>query len=183
MIFKYSYRIRSLFLFTILTIAFGFIGHATAQERPYLVDLNTRSAASLDTFPGHSIVVKSINDAGQVAGEDFFGGVSLGFIIPPDGGGIMHLNTGLYGVNSINNSGQVVGTDGDGSHAYITGPDGIDLTELNMVSGVPSGSPIAANGINNAGRVVGQVSFAGRSHAFITDPNGVGMKRPGFHGG
>jgi probable HAF family extracellular repeat protein len=80
-----------------------------------------------------------------------------------------------YGVN---NAGQVVGASGPlygtgPTHAFITGPDGLGMTDLGTLGGVDS----YAYGINDAGQVVGysQTTGNGQTHAFITGPDGVGM--------
>ena len=69
-----------------------------------------------------------------------------------------------YGINA---TGRVVGysytASGEG-HAFITGHNGVGMTDL----GAPGGG--AAYGINAAGEVVGQAG-----HAFVTGPNGVGI--------
>lgn len=85
---------------------------------------------------------------------------------------------------SINDDGQVAGdlyTAGV-IHAFITGPDGADVTELGTLSGNYS----FARGINDAGQVVGAYSATGGGfddRAFITGPNGVGMSDLGTLGG
>ena len=84
--------------------------------------------------------------------------------------------------NGINDTGQVVGsfiteTPINDSHAFITGPDGMDMRDL-----TPMGPPLTnANGINDSGQVVGSFYTAGGRydgrdpHAFITGPNGAGV--------
>jgi probable HAF family extracellular repeat protein len=83
----------------------------------------------------------------------------------------------------INDAGQVVGTYNNPiapntQRAYITGPNGIGLTDTGGLA--TSNKPLSwAQAVNNAGQVVG---FANSSsdpllpvHAFMTGPNGAGM--------
>ncbi|MDP2225081.1 PEP-CTERM sorting domain-containing protein [Nitrosomonas sp.] len=80
----------------------------------------------------------------------------------------------------INDSGQVVGsfTSASGyTHAFITGPNGIGMTDLGTLLGA-AGS--VARGINDSGQVVG---MSGNNHPFITGPNGMGMTDLGNLGG
>jgi probable HAF family extracellular repeat protein len=84
----------------------------------------------------------------------------------------------------INDSGQVVGrsfTASDSNHAFITGPNGLGMTDL----GTLGGSYSIALGINNSGQVVGESAIAGihPAHGFITGPNGIGMTDLGTLGG
>lgn len=60
------------------------------------------------------------------------------------------------------------------THAFITGPNGVGMTDLGALGGNYS----AAEGINASGQVVGESTIAGQNrtlHAFITGPNGAGM--------
>jgi probable HAF family extracellular repeat protein len=59
-------------------------------------------------------------------------------------------------------------------HAFITGPNGIGMTDLGTV---PGGGSSDAQDINATGQVVGSfyINDGSSSHAFMTGPNGVGM--------
>ncbi|MBS0588718.1 MAG: PEP-CTERM sorting domain-containing protein [Proteobacteria bacterium] len=78
----------------------------------------------------------------------------------------------------INDYGQVTGVTFIGAkyHAFITGPNGVGMTDL----GTLDGTSTYGMGINNSGQVAGS---ADNRHAFITGPNGVGMTDLGTLGG
>ena len=78
--------------------------------------------------------------------------------------------------SAINDAGQIVGwssTAAGKTHAFLTGANGVGMTDLGTLGGENS----YANGINNAGQVVGTSDAEGCcvNRAFITGPNGIGM--------
>ena len=83
----------------------------------------------------------------------------------------------------INDAGQVVGysdTAAGDDHAFITGPNGVGMTDLGTLGGATV-SPLAST---MPGRWWGDsATAAGDQHAFITGPNGVGMTDLGTLGG
>jgi probable HAF family extracellular repeat protein len=122
----------------------------------------------LGTLGGDYSFAYGINDAGQVVGWSVTLGSHHGFITGPNGVGMTDLGTlgGVRGASQaydINNAGQVVGgsliSDGlhgfTGLHGFITGPDGVGMTDLNSLASLPIGYVIGnAIGINNAGQVL-----------------------------
>ncbi len=106
-----------------------------------------------------------------------------------NGSYLIDLNTrtatslGNVHAGGINDTGQVVGwssiATGE-SHAFITGPNGVGMTDLGTLGGLGSG----ATGINATGQVVGtSYTSAGERHLFLTGPNGAGMTDLGTLGG
>ncbi|SCY31597.1 probable extracellular repeat, HAF family [Nitrosospira sp. Nl5] len=66
------------------------------------------------------------------------------------------------------------------TNSWIMGPNGEGLAQL----GTLGGHDTVANGINDAGQVVGtSKTIEGDYHAFITGPNGVSMTDLGTLGG
>ena len=82
---------------------------------------------------------------------------------------------------SINDSGQVVGysfSNISEDHAFITGPDGVGITDLFVSDGISG-----AFDINNSGQVVGFSRISGNDvQAIITGPGGVGVTDLGTFG-
>lgn len=86
---------------------------------------------------------------------------------------------------NINDAGQLVGNVGEAPfHAFITGPNGIGMRDLGTLGDDPARSNSSAFDINNSGQVVGfsdsirdRLQF--ESHAFITGPDGMGMRSLG----
>jgi probable HAF family extracellular repeat protein len=190
MIIKECFKVRHFILAAVFVTGLGPLTHAAAQQRSFLVDLNTRTATLLDTI-GENAIASGINDAGQVVGSSFTSGaISHSFITNPSGVGITDLGSlGVLGseANGINNAGQVVGTTSQTSGqlgAFITGPDGVGMRAIGKLEGDTESS---AWGINNSGQVVGlsvlNTTSVQSFHAFITGPNGVGMRALGTLGG
>ena len=84
------------------------------------------------------------------------------FITGDDGMGMRDIGTSLGGTyseaTSINNAGQVAGwfeMAGGASHAFVTGPNGSGITDLNSLVDVPSGLVLVqATDINDASQVL-----------------------------
>lgn len=117
----------------------------------------------------------------SVAGATTYTLFDLGMLAVP---GQMH-------ATGINNSGQVVGyasyfsLDPQGelietTQAWVTGANGIGMTAIPTLGG----SWNRANGINDAGWVVGtSLNAGGSERAFVTGPNGVSPRDLGTLGG
>jgi uncharacterized membrane protein len=157
---------RALILITVLTVQFGFASPAFTQEatHSFLVDLNSKKVTELNVSGGHDAHATSINDAGQMAGFYVPENVPYrpeSFITGPNGVGTKEIFT-LRGAWSetegINNAVQVAGeslTPRGESHAFITGPNGVVLFDLNSIANVPTGVVLThAYDINNNGQVI-----------------------------
>ena len=123
---------------------------------------------------GAGTSANAINDAGQVAGElisSANGAPPLSFITGPDGMDMTSLGwpDGWWGnhVTDINDAGQLVGYSflslsdlhSGHSHAYIAGPGGVGMTNLNSYADLPDGRFLtSAEGINNLGQVIATIS-------------------------
>ena len=142
----------------------GYSGHAFLYSGGTMTDLGTLgSTASIAT---------AINDAGQVVGYDNLRVRSFLY----DAGGMHDLGTlGGSGAEAaaINNSGQIVGSlDGVGGlikQAFLDSNGTVQ--DLGVPSGFPLGGTTAsfANGMNDAGEVVGAFGYSGTIQAFLYD--------------
>ncbi|SFU39050.1 hypothetical protein [Nitrosospira multiformis] len=89
MIINNCFNFRSFTLAAVLITGLGLVTHATAQDRSFLVDLNSRTVTDIGSLFGGSTVATGINDAGQVVGYSS----SRAFITGPDGVGMRDLAT------------------------------------------------------------------------------------------
>ena len=187
MIFNQCFKIRNFILAAAVIAGLSLGAHATAQERPFLVDLNSRTVTEIGTLGGSRTVASAINDAGQVAGYSITSEFDWhAFVTGPSGKGMRDLGTlggGFSQAYGINDAGQIVGQSDKarGSrflYGFITGPDGREMRELPT----SVGADVHPAGINNAGQVGGWlVTTGGDRHAFITGPNGMGMRDLGSY--
>src|SRR4051794_13545745 len=175
-----GFKVRGFILAAAFSAGLGFGTSASAQERSYLVDLNSKTVTDIGTLGGTGSQANGINDAGQVAGGSYTAGGDLHAFITGPGMGMRDLGT-LGGTFSaafgINATGQVVGysdTTGGAQHAFITGSNGTGMRDLGTLGGTYS----EARGINADGQVVGVSNTAEDAypHAFITGPDGMGMR-------
>ena len=91
---SHCFKVSSLILATTLITSLGFANHANAQQRAFLVDLNSRTVTDLGTLGGAYTDPWGINDAGQVVGySDTTEGDFHAFITGPDGMGMRDLGT------------------------------------------------------------------------------------------
>ena len=173
----HSSKIQSLILAAALSIGLGFVSPVSAQVRSYIVDSNGKGLTDLGTLGGDVAV------ASTTPGRwwDPAAGLACFYHRPQWRGHDRSRDAGWSSVRlGINDAGQVVGYCRRGPHAFITGPNGVGMTDLGTLGGDYS----VAYGINDAGQVVGYSSTAaGAHHAFITGPNGVGMTDLGTLGG
>ena len=169
----------------------GYSYTAAGQRHAFITGPNGLGMKDLGTLGRlDASYASGINNAGQVVGNSYTAaGPSHAFITGPNGVGMKDLGTlsTLGGIDGsyaygINNSGQVAGksftittAEGQTEYAFITGPHGVGMTDLGTLGGDYS-FVSGANGINDAGQVMGDsYSAGGQRHAFITGPNGVGM--------
>ncbi len=181
---RHCYTLHDVVLAAVLTI--GFASSAFALEvSSFIVDLNTKEATNLGSLGGDYSYASGINDAGQVVGESITdNGQTHAFITGPNGIGMTDLGTlggNFSRAHAVNNFGQAVGdsyTAAGEDHAFITGPNGVGMTDLGALGKGSMGYRFSeAFGINDAGQVTGYSTVSGSDvpHAFITEPNGLGM--------
>jgi probable HAF family extracellular repeat protein len=166
-------------IFMILTAFLICHGPAHAAVSYKLTDLGTLGGSL------NSTQAWDLNNNGQIVGRGYN---SLSSPVYTDflwsGGSLKSLNvTGTSnGIVGINDEGQVVGDGFNGSHAFIRDSNGAML-DLGVLAG---GSSSSANGINNAGQVVGisdvLISGVMQLHAFLWNATG-GMQDLGSMGG
>lgn len=129
----------------------------------------------------HGTYGAAINERGQIAGTYNDGGEYFAFVTGPGGAGVHVLapSTLLLQplVEAVDPQGRVVGgywyPDGVWPRAFLTGPDGSDMTELGTLGGLSS----TAYDLNGDLVVVGEAYTARNArHAFITAPGGGAMQ-------
>ncbi len=148
----------------------------TADEEwhAFITGPNGVGMTDLGNLGGYAVVPNAINNSGQVVGVVETGQGSVGFTTGANGKGVTYFGTSIY-AEDINDSGQVAGTfltPESWSRAFITGPNGVGMTDLGTLGGLTS----FANALNDSGQVIGQSNtLSGRIHGFVTGPNGEGM--------
>ncbi len=129
----------------------------------------------------------AVNDSGQVVGRAAEGcncaaGAFSGQVGVSGISHIVGLGGNISSATAVNASGQIVGyTNGFtatpaipphllGTRAFVTGPNGVGMTDLGALMG---GVSSAAFAINNLGQVGGSFSVGSESHGFVTGLNGL----------
>lgn len=167
-------------------VGYSFTASSPYIEKAFITGPNGIGMTALGTLGGRYSFATGINDSGQVTGYSSNNSSQLhSFITGPNGVGMTDLGSlkgfetdGVYmevnRAQDINESGQVVGTDGalgfSDEEAFMTGPGGIGMTKI--ISAVPN----SAIAINDSGQIAGNsISIENDFTGFITGPNGIGM--------
>jgi probable HAF family extracellular repeat protein len=165
---------------------------------PFITGANGAGIRDLGTLGGRGFLPAAldINDTGEVVGYSYTSEQHAhAFITGPDGRGMRDLGT-LYDndistARAINNAGQVVGDSvrrfcddpcgvPDTPHAFITGPNGVGMTDLNSLVDLPDGVILtSAEDINNAGQVIANAIPEPQSYIMLL----VGLALIGFTAG
>ena len=160
------------------TIQTDIPGTFDSESHAFITDPNGVGITKIDEgSPAWDMArVVAVNDSGQVVG--FFDNGQRHFMTGTNGTGVIDIthmhNEYRVDASDINESGQVVGGYWDTSngdyYAYVTEPNGSGFTELGTLGGFGS----FANGINNAGEVVGTAKTAdGDTHPFLFSHGGL----------
>ncbi|HEX5355761.1 MAG TPA: hypothetical protein VFW93_06070 [Aquabacterium sp.] len=164
---------------------------AAGASRTALLTLSTTSTKELTPYgySGHYLVAQtasasSLNDLGTVVGSKYesCNCTANAYVFQGPGYLVTGSSTMDSSASDVNNQNQVVGrmnlTQGSSGPAYRAGyavlssAGGSTFQDI----GTLGGASAYANGINNAGQIVGAAATAsGQFHAFLTGPGGVNM--------
>ena len=151
----------------------GSSGLGYPQDHAFLSGPNGGALQDLGTLPGDtSSEGLGVNAGGQVTGYSWTpDGTQHGFLSDPNGGTLHALGTlgGDTEGMAVNASGQVTGY--SGQHAFLTGPNGVGITDLGslQIQPVYGSTPSFGNAVNAGGEVTGysQLENRGPTHAFL----------------
>jgi probable HAF family extracellular repeat protein len=154
----------------------------SGAQHAFITGANGASMADLGTLGGDTFAY-GVNDTGQAIGQSN----SHAFISGANGAGLTDLGT-LGGIESVaygvNNAGQVVGAaqipllpeeSVSDFHAFVTGPNGSGMTDLNSLVNLPGDPLTESYGVNNMGQVI-----AGGFIAAIPEPESYALMLAGL---
>jgi probable HAF family extracellular repeat protein len=130
----------------------GTVGHAFLYSAGTMTDLGTLPG-------GFDSQAAGVNDAGAVVGIATVGGMSPQHAFLYSGGAMIDLGAGI--ASGINNSGQVVGSNGVTVHGFVY--SGGTMTDVGTL---PGGTFSSATAINATGQVAGLANSSQLIHAF-----------------